>query len=394
MSQMNIIGMRDIDESRYKSREKIIDDIKSILDKEGYSSVDFPLMEPTELFVRKAGGNISDRLYSFTDPGGNKVSLRPEFTSSVIRSYIDQDGDVNKVKKMQYFGPVFRYSGIADGSGLRQFTQQGCEVIGSEGIKTDSEILSLAISSVAASGVGSISVKLGNLGIIRSILVEKGLNETLMAFTLSNLSSITSGSENIHNVVENAIKLGLVVDEVEDENTKKQSGAESTGLIQYLMSDTLSGNTGIRTKEEIINRLISKYSKEITTTTYKDALDALNDFLNLMSGDVSGISINENAPAYSHKAFRYVTDLISDIKVAGVDIRYEVDFGTSRGLTYYSGLIFDMEFIDGQKVVAIGGGGRYDGLVKSLGGKSDVPAIGFAINIDTLLDVISGTNSK
>ena len=42
------------------------------------------------------------------------------------------------------------------------------------------------------------------------------------------------------------------VDEVEDENTKKQSGAESTGLIQYLMSDTLSGNTGIRTKEEII----------------------------------------------------------------------------------------------------------------------------------------------
>ena len=113
-----------------------------------------------------------------------------------------------------------------------------------------------------------------------------------------------------------------------------------------------------------------------------------------MSGDVSGISINENAPAYSHKAFRYVTDLISDIKVAGVDIRYEVDFGTSRGLTYYSGLIFDMEFIDGQKVVAIGGGGRYDGLVKSLGGKSDVPAIGFAINIDTLLDVISGTDSK
>ena len=73
------------------------------------------------------------------------------------------------------------------------------------------------------------------------------------------------------------------MDEVEDENTKKQSGAESTGLIQYLMSDTLSGNTGIRTKEEIINRLISKYSKEITTTTYKDALDALNDFLNLKS---------------------------------------------------------------------------------------------------------------
>ena len=85
--------MRDVDVSRYQSREKLISKIKVILNNSGYSSVDFPILEATELFVRKSGGDITGRLYSFTDPGGNKVSLRPEFTSSTIRSYINRDVD-------------------------------------------------------------------------------------------------------------------------------------------------------------------------------------------------------------------------------------------------------------------------------------------------------------
>ena len=121
--------MRDVDASTYESREKLIAEIRVILNSSGYVSVDFPLMESTELFVRKSGGDISGRLYSFTDPGGNKVSLRPEFTSSVIRSHIDQNIDASSVRRVQYSGPVFRYSGQGSRDGLRQFTQQGCEVI-------------------------------------------------------------------------------------------------------------------------------------------------------------------------------------------------------------------------------------------------------------------------
>ena len=49
--------------------------------------LDTPLLEQTELFVRKSGGELTTQLYSFVDPGGNRVSLRPEFTSSVIRHY-------------------------------------------------------------------------------------------------------------------------------------------------------------------------------------------------------------------------------------------------------------------------------------------------------------------
>ena len=381
--------MRDVDAGTYESREKLISDIKVILNNSGYASVDFPLMEPTELFVRKSGGDISGRLYSFTDPGGNKVSLRPEFTSSVIRSYIDQNIDANSVIRLQYSGPVFRYSGQGLRDGLRQFTQQGCEVIGSSGLKTDAEVLALAIASVAASGIEKITVKLGNLGMIRSILEGEGISEALLAFTLANLHSITSPEGSIDAVVENATKLGLVTDGSRNKDNKTNYGEESIDLIQYLMSDTLSGNTGIRTKEEIVTRLISKYSDEITSSDYRDSLGALNDFFSTMVGNVSDIEINSNSPTYVSEAYSYVNNLIDSVESPNLDVQYKVDFGSSRGLTYYSGLIFDIEYWDKNEAVPIGGGGRYDGLVRSLGGQIDVPAIGFAINIDTLLDVVS-----
>ncbi|MEC9278049.1 MAG: ATP phosphoribosyltransferase regulatory subunit, partial [Chloroflexota bacterium] len=77
---------------------------------------------------------------------------------------------------------------------------------------------------------------------------------------------------------------------------------------------------------------------------------------------------------------------------ASLEVRYILDFSTNRGLTYYSGLIFDISLdITGETVV--GGGGRYDGLVRMLGGSEDVPAVGFAINVDSLLSSVTQSSS-
>ncbi|GIS64441.1 MAG: hypothetical protein CM1200mP3_06890 [Chloroflexota bacterium] len=70
----------------------------------------------------------------------------------------------------------------------------------------------------------------------------------------------------------------MVTDESGNKDKKTQLGEESIELIQYLMSDTLSGNTGIRTKEEIVPRLIRKYSDETTSSDYRDSLNVLNEF--------------------------------------------------------------------------------------------------------------------
>ena len=72
--------MRDSDPSTHG---RILDAAKAVsacFASAGYEMIDTPLLEETELFVRKSGGELTSRLYSFTDPGGNRVSLRPEFT--------------------------------------------------------------------------------------------------------------------------------------------------------------------------------------------------------------------------------------------------------------------------------------------------------------------------
>ena len=102
-------GMRDIGVADFSQVRKVFDALQSHLSGSSFSLVDTPLLEETELFVRKSGGQITGRLYTFTDPGGHSVSLRPEFTSSIIRAFIEQQEDQKLPVRWQYGGPVFRY---------------------------------------------------------------------------------------------------------------------------------------------------------------------------------------------------------------------------------------------------------------------------------------------
>ena len=82
--------MRDETPQELTRRTTVQDSLREHLFSNGYRAIDTPLLEPTELFLRKSGGELATRMYTFTDPGGNKVSLRPEFTSSAIRYYLER----------------------------------------------------------------------------------------------------------------------------------------------------------------------------------------------------------------------------------------------------------------------------------------------------------------
>ena len=113
-------GMRDAAGSEYGAIQAAAAAFETFAAARGYGMLDTPLLEQTELFVRKSGGELTTQLYSFVDPGGNRVSLRPEFTSSVIRHYAEQTHPLAQPVRWQYRGPVFRHDGA-----FRQFTQAG-----------------------------------------------------------------------------------------------------------------------------------------------------------------------------------------------------------------------------------------------------------------------------
>ena len=102
-----LIGTQDQDDSSWAEIRRLQDCLRQMFEKQGYSTIETPVLEPTELFVRKGGGELANKLYSFVDPGGNEVSLRPEYTSSIIRWFLESYDNLELPIRAQYSGSVF-----------------------------------------------------------------------------------------------------------------------------------------------------------------------------------------------------------------------------------------------------------------------------------------------
>src|SRR5438270_5485023 len=135
----------------------------------GCRQVDVPVLEQTELFLRKNGAEMAAKLYSFTDLGRRDVALRPEFTASVIRGVAARKVDGVWPLRLSYRGPVFRYERPQWGTS-RQFTQVGAEFLGAAGVANDVEVIRLACAATEAAGVTEYRLVLGHLGMIDALL--------------------------------------------------------------------------------------------------------------------------------------------------------------------------------------------------------------------------------
>ena len=381
-------GGPDSSMAYFARKESLIGSIRNLLSGAGFASADYPVIEPTELFIRKSGGGITGHLYSFIDPGGNKVSLRPEFTSSVIREYLKEPIDTENVVKRQYSGPVFRYNDVSTGNTLRQFTQQGCEIIGASTTDFDAEILRLSLAALSEAGIKSVTVRLGNVGAIRKLLESYGLSEAICLYIFSNVGKLNQNPKKLNGILSHAVSLGLVKENEHRSGSTKEDGskAESMELVQSLMAETLSGNTGRRSRSEIVDRLLKKNSELIGVDVLESSLQDLSGFLNRMAGDYKSIEVKSNNHVIDIEQMKYVSDLMNVVgDIGGLEVRVDLDFASQRGLTYYTGFIFDLIVGTASGSLSLGGGGRYDGLVRALGGDRDVGAVGFAVNVDSII---------
>lgn len=140
---------------------------KNICDVFGYNEIRFPTFEHTELFLRGVGDTtdvVQKQMYTFEDKGGRSVTLRPEGTASVARSFIENGLFQQPMPlKMFYNVPCFRYEKSQKGR-LREFHQFGVEAFGSKGPAIDAEVVSLAVTFLKAVGLDDISVNINSIG--------------------------------------------------------------------------------------------------------------------------------------------------------------------------------------------------------------------------------------
>ena len=393
-------GMRDVDAQVFERLNRSAEIVRSFLGEEGYAVIDTPLLEETDLFVRKSGGELSSRLYSFTDPGGRKVSLRPEFTSSVIRHLIEERASLSIPIRWQYSGPVFRYESGEQG-GYRQFTQMGAELVGASGVEADLEIIRLAWDGLVKIGLSEQRLRVGHLGLLRDVVDAYGLSEPAKLFVIGAVQDLKSGQIEATSLVERATEVGLLRSALDSDDGAvlgDMGRAATQEFIQGILRDSLPTPIGRRTTEQIMERLQRRVSSTDSPARFADAVSMVQRLSQL----------NGSAQTVLNDARRTVSDLglktdcmdelgrlLDGLTESHVDEdSVSVDFGLARGIAYYTGIIFELVHSTPSGEASLGGGGRYDGLVQALGGDEDLAALGFAYNLDQVVDSLGRVESS
>jgi histidyl-tRNA synthetase len=279
----------------------------------GFKRVEVPVLEQTAVFARTMGETtdvVSKEMYSFTDKGGEQVTLRPEFTAGIARAYLTEGWQQFAPLKVATHGPAFRYERPQKGR-FRQFHQLDAEIIGAGEPAADVELLAFADQLLKELGIGGVTLQLNTLG---------------------------------------------------DPATRD---AWRGALVEHFASHR------------------SELSEDSLSRLERNPLRILD------SKDAKDRTVAANAPAIDDHLTSEAADFFAAV-TAGLDaagVAWERNPRLVRGLDYYRHTAFEFvtDRLGAQGTVLAGG--RYDGLIETLGGPQ-TPAVGWAAGIERLAMLI------
>ncbi|MGQ9517192.1 MAG: histidine--tRNA ligase [Anaerolineae bacterium] len=382
-------GMDDVLPSAARYQREIIGRLSQVAESHGFALVDVPVFEYTELFLRKSGEALAPKLYAFTFYNRG-ICARPEFTASVGRLYVESLQDEPLPQRLYYHGPVFRYEKPQRGR-RRQFTQFGLEIIGGESPLADAELILIACEGLEAVGITNYCIVLGHIGAMLDMLKRLKLDRRARNFVLGNLENLGRPDRGLPYVEDRLRELyppvhgagrPQLVSGARREEAREVLGA----LLSRLNAESALGS---RTVEEVVEGVLDQLSRPDQVPLIRQAL-ALAEQLHRMAGPPG-----EALPAattlleqhhLSHEPLRNLADIVELLRAAGLpEEKIIVNLGMGRGLYYYTGMIFEvypsLPQGDEQQLC---GGGRYDDLIVSLGGRQRTPACGLAYGVQRL----------
>lgn len=309
-------GTKDILPDEVYKWQYIESKIKDIFENAGMKEIRVPVFEHTELFSRGVGETtdvVQKEMYTFEDKGGRSITLRPEGTAGVVRSYIE-NGMASRPTpiKLWYEMAMYRYENVQKGR-LREFRQIGTEVFGTSSYLADVECIMLGVKIFKELNIPNIKLNLNSIGCSEC---RRKYQEALREFIRPNLEKYCDTCKT--RFEKNPMR---ILDCKEKKCKEMNQGAPI--ILDYLCDDC-------------------------------------------------------------REHFDKVKKMLTDL-----DVDFEIDTGIVRGLDYYTRTVF--EFVSEDDGLTVLGGGRYDGLVKEVGGQ-DTPAVGFAMGAERLLEVFERYN--
>lgn len=386
-------GMHDLSPEEHLQQRWVIDRLRSFLAQAGYSSVDAPILEQSDLYLNSFGQELWQKLYTF-HLHHRDLCLRPEYTASICRLYLDHYQQHPLPLRFQYAGPIFRYEAPGRGR-YRQHKQLGVELFGGHRASADAEILQLACGVLDELGIAQYRVELGHIGIASGLINRLHFDDHTARLLLSLMEQINRSSEGPQMAQARLAALypiNAMGSEVADSASPGRSAEVETRLIGLLLNNirTPSDSTS---QQEIVERFRWKMGRNEQGQQILRTLE----FLRALQ------AISGTPPAVFDKVYslleRYGLDsepvaeleqLVATIEQCGVPShQIAVNLSLGRGVNYYTGLVFEIHTQDeGGFDMQLCGGGRYDQLVRTIGGSRNVNACGFAFGVERLLSLL------
>lgn len=373
--------MHDVSPQRYAALGETAARMLAVCARAGYAAMDVPVIESTELFLRKAGEERVQQMYSFRYRNRD-LCLRPEFTASVVRATIPTLETEPLPRRMAYHGPVFRYEPPGMNAS-RQLTEVGAELLGAASAAADAEIVGTAYAAVVAAGVNAPTLVIGHVGVARGFLAGLSLDERLREWLVWSMERLRP-DEPERAEIHPALRALL---EEEDAHPITASAPPDRDVFIALLREagiSLEGNR--RTPEEIATGLIRKVARREEGPAVQRALAFLRELVTLRGAPetvlpaLEGLVASEGLPAGEIERLRAVLAILPAYGIPAGSVT--LDLGLGRGLHYYTGMLFELYGGPTQ----LGGGGRYDELASVLGARRPLPAVGFSLGLERVLD--------
>jgi len=324
-TQGPLSGFRDLLSEQMLARDEILDKIKSVYELYGFVPLKTPALELLATLSGKYGEEGDKLMYSFEDNGGRQVALRYDQTVPLAR-VISSYSELPKPYKRYALGDVWRGERPQAGR-YREFTQFDADIVGTSDYTADVEIIAMMSDAFTAIGAET----------------RVYINDRRILDSLSKKCGIDTQKE--------FIKFTTIIDKID-----KIGKSEALREVEKFIGQK---------SRELVDSFLSIEGSSI------DKINKISKILDDKKAD---------------EACEQLTNILQTLEQAGYsEKQITFDQTIARGLSYYTGTIYETKLVKLPEIGSVCSGGRYDNLIKQLGGP-DLPAIGTSIGVDRLIE--------
>ncbi len=343
--------------------KKIFENILKAVKSRGYKYIELEAVIDANQIIQRSGENFRQYMFSFQDPNGNEMCLRPDLTIASCLRYLKNK--TNTKEMIFYSGQAFRKIKDQEGNIIRN--QIGYEIIGSKSTrKDDNEIIQTSIKTIQKIKKKKLKIEIGNIKIF-NLLLDKLKLPKRWKLRLSRHFWREKYFESLLRRLETNSDIDPLVVEVDKRRYIKMKSENKSQMI------------GGRKISEILNRFNNKIRDPRRFAEGKKTASIIREYLKI-SCSINVAKNKLNNFFSKHKIKINLKDEFFPIKnkLTKNKIIFSTNFG--RELEYYTGMVFNIKNRTNTNLIQ---GGRYDNLLSNLGAKKKIPAVGAAINLNS-----------